>query len=125
MTTEVNPMPRGRVLIIDDKHNAFCSSALRKAYFAVTEAIDGKDVVRRLEGGNFDVVLIDVRMPEKNGLELLREVHSLSPDLPVIVMVSHLNNQFAVMRRNIERCNSYRSRSARSYSAEVSATYLV
>jgi antitoxin Phd len=98
MTSEVNPVPSGHVLLIDDKHAARAShsSTLRKAGFAVTEAKDGKDALRRMEGGSFDLVLADIRMPEKNGLELLHEVHTLSPDLPVIVIVSALNNQFAV-----------------------------
>jgi len=91
-------MPDGHVLLIDDKHAARAShsNTLRKAGFAVTEAKDGKDLLRRIEGGSFDLVLADLRMPEKNGLELLQEVHALSPDLPVIVIVSALNNQFAV-----------------------------
>ena len=90
-------MPSGHVLLIDGKHTrASHSSTLKKAGFVVTEAKDGKDALRRLEGGSFDVVLADIRMPEKNALELLQRVHTLSPDLPVIVMVSTLNKQFAL-----------------------------
>jgi prevent-host-death family protein len=91
-------MPAGHVLLIDNKQSARAShaSTLKNAGFAVTEAKDGKEALRRLAGGNFDLVLADICMPEKNGLELLREVHALSPNLPVIVMVSALNNEFAV-----------------------------
>jgi antitoxin Phd len=91
-------MPSGHVLLIDEQHAARAShsSTLRKAGFAVTEAKNSKDALRRIEGGRFDLVLADIRMPEKNGLELLQEVHTLSPDLPVIVIVSALNNQFAM-----------------------------
>jgi antitoxin Phd len=91
-------VPTGHVLLIDNKQSARAShsSTLKKAGFAVTEAKDGKEALRRLEGGNFDLVLADIRMPERNGLKLLQELHALSPDLPVIVMVSALNNQFAV-----------------------------
>ena len=91
-------MPAGHVLLIDNKQSARTShaSVLKNAGFAVTEAKDGKEALRRLTGGNFDLVLADIGMPERNGLELLQEVHALSPNLPVIVMVSALNNQFAV-----------------------------
>ena len=91
-------MPAGHVLLIDNKQSArtLHASMLKNAGFAVTEAKDGKEALRRLTGGNFDLVLADIGMPERNGLELLQEVHALSPKLPVIVMVSALNNQFAV-----------------------------
>jgi prevent-host-death family protein len=91
-------VPTGHVLLIGDKQTARAShsSTLKKAGFAVTEAKDGKEALRRLEGGGFDLILADMRMPEKNGLELLQEVHTLSPDVPVILIVSTLNNQFAV-----------------------------
>jgi antitoxin Phd len=98
MISEVNSVPSGHVLLIDDKHTTRASHSitLRKAGFEVTGAKDGKEALRRLAGGNFDLVLADIPMPERNGLELLQELHALSPDLPVIVMVSALNNQFAV-----------------------------
>jgi prevent-host-death family protein len=91
-------MPAGHLLLIDNNRSARAlhASTLKNAGFAVTEAKDGKEALRRLAGGNFDVVLTDIGMPEKNGLELLQEVHALSPNLPIIVMVSALNNQFAV-----------------------------
>jgi len=91
-------MLTGNVLIVDEEPalRATYSRALSQAGFAVTKAKAGREVLRRLEGGAFDVLLADIQMPEKNGLALLREIHALSPDLPVIVIVSELNNQFAV-----------------------------
>jgi prevent-host-death family protein len=88
----------GHVLLIDDKRTARAShsSTLKNAGFAVTEAKDGKEALLRLASGNFDVILADICMPEKNGLDLLQRLHTLSPDVPVIVMVSLRNNQFAV-----------------------------
>jgi DNA-binding NtrC family response regulator len=91
-------VPTGHVLLIGDKHNARTShsSTLKKAGFRVTEAKDGKEALRRIEGGNFDVVLADMYRPKRNGLELLQELRAFSPDVPVIVMVSELDNRFAV-----------------------------
>jgi antitoxin Phd len=91
-------MPAGNILLVDE------GSALRSAYirvlseagFAVTKAKGGSEALRLLESGAFDVLLADICMPEKDGLALLEEMHAFSPDLPVIVMVSELNNQFAV-----------------------------
>src|SRR5215831_13693224 len=91
-------MLTGNVLIAEEEPalRATYSRALSEAGFAVTKAKAGREVLRRLEGGAFDVLLADIHMPEKNGLALLQEIHALSPDLPVIVMVSQLNNRFAV-----------------------------
>ena len=91
-------MLAGNILIVEEEPalRATYSRALSRAGFAVTRAKAGREALRRLEGGAFDVLLADIQMPEKNGLALLQEIHALSPDLPVIVMVSELNNQFAV-----------------------------
>jgi two-component system nitrogen regulation response regulator GlnG len=91
-------MPTGNILLMDEDPalRAICSRGLSKAGFAVTKAKAGSETLRRLESGAFDVLLADIHMPEKDGLAFLQEIHALSPDLPVIVLVSALNNQFAV-----------------------------
>ena len=91
-------MLTGNVILVEEEPalRATYSRALSQAGFAVTKAKAGREVLRRLEGCAFDVLLADIHMPGKNGLALLQEIHVHSPDLPVIVMVSELNNQFAV-----------------------------
>lgn len=91
-------MSIGNILLMDEEPalGVTYSRGLSKAGFAVTKAKAGSDTLRRLESGTFDVLLADMHRPEKNGLALLREIHALSPDIPVIVMVSALNNQFTV-----------------------------
>jgi prevent-host-death family protein len=91
-------MLTGNILLVGDERGlgAIYARALSKAGFAVTKAKAGRDALRHLEGGAFDLLLADIHMPEKNGLALLKEIHTVSPDLPVIVMVARLNNQFTV-----------------------------
>jgi len=91
-------MPVGNILLMDEEPaaRAIYSRGLSEAGFAVTKAKAGNETLRRLESGAFDVLLADIHMPEKNGLALLEEIHAISPGLPVVVMVSKLNNQFAV-----------------------------
>jgi antitoxin Phd len=88
----------GHVLLIHDKQTPRTShsSTLKNAGFAVTEAKDGKEALLHLASGNFDVVLADIRMPESNDLELLEELRASSADVPVVVMLAKLDNQFAV-----------------------------
>ena len=90
-------MLAGNILIVEEEPalRATYSRALSRAGFAVTRAKAGREALRRLEGGAFDVLLADIQMPEKNGLALLQEIHALSPNLPVIVMVSELNSHVA------------------------------
>ena len=91
-------MPTGNILLVDLEATlpSTYSRALSGEGFSVTRAKDGNDALRQLESGNVDVLLADISMPEERGLALLRQIHALSPDVPVIVMVSELNNQFAV-----------------------------
>jgi prevent-host-death family protein len=98
MALEVPMLHAGHVLLVDDASatRPAHARALTEAGFLVTIARGGKQALRRLEKGDFDVLLADVRIPEKDGLALLEDVHAFSPDLPIVVMVSELNNQFAV-----------------------------
>jgi len=53
---------------------------------SVTEACSGKECMTILDqGGDFDAVIIDVIMPEKDGVETMREIKRSRPDLKVVV----------------------------------------
>jgi signal transduction histidine kinase/CheY-like chemotaxis protein len=73
-----------RVLVIDDEERLmqFTANALRTKLGCVVEcARNGLDAVSRLEAGEFDLVVSDVRMPHMNGVELLEWVKGHRPDL--------------------------------------------
>jgi len=75
-------------LLIDD-NDAFRKSLrriLEQLGHTVTEAGNGVDGCKVLEGGAVDVVITDVLMPEKDGLEVLREMRCRSPELRIIAM---------------------------------------
>jgi two-component system response regulator AtoC len=52
-------------------------------------ALDGDQALAKLRGERFRVILSDIQMPGVNGLELLRELQSSSPDTPVIFITGH------------------------------------
>jgi two-component system response regulator HydG len=85
------PAPGGKVLVVDDQRNMRATTAivLRTAGHAVAEAEDLAAAVRRLQAEVFDVVLTDLRMPNGDGMDLLREVRSIAPDTQVIVMTAY------------------------------------
>lgn len=64
---------------------------------AVTaEAGDGQEAMRIIQNEPCDVLLLDITMPNKSGLDVLKELHSESPKLPVLVLSMHSEDQYAV-----------------------------
>ena len=89
-----------RVLIVDD--HAMVRRGLRALLSdefggaAIGEASDARQAVEQLRKTTWDIALLDVTMPGKNGLELLKELKAGWPALPVLVLSGHTESQFAV-----------------------------
>ena len=94
MSEERTPT-KGRLLVVDDEQpqRQMLQSILERAGFEVCTAGDGKAALTVLAEQSFDLLLTDQRMPEMDGLELLRTVRqSLSTQsLPVIVLTGSSN----------------------------------
>src|SRR5881397_3346095 len=60
------------------------------------EASDGHEAIRVIASTPCDVVLLDITMPNKSGLDVLKELHAQSPRLPVLVLSMHAEDQYAV-----------------------------
>ena len=52
----------------------------------ITEAGNGQEAIEQLRAGPVDLIITDVLMPEKDGIELLRQIPEIYPGLPVIAM---------------------------------------
>ncbi|MSO21843.1 MAG: sigma-54-dependent Fis family transcriptional regulator [Acidobacteria bacterium] len=84
------PNHEGSILVVDDE------SAIREnlelllsdANYKVTLAENGTEGLKKLESEFFDLVLLDVMMPDKNGLEVLREIHLSSPETAIIMITA-------------------------------------
>jgi DNA-binding NtrC family response regulator len=77
-----------RILAIDDD-GAVCATVgviLERAGHQVVTAQDGRRGLKQLEADQFDLLLIDIFMPEMDGLETIRVVRQSRPKLPIIVM---------------------------------------
>jgi len=77
------------VLLVDDAESvrAYLVDLLEARGYEVDTAADGSSAVALIEGGaDPDVVLLDVRMPEKDGMETLEANRALSPELPVVML---------------------------------------
>lgn len=62
----------------------------------VGEAVDGHAVMERVRNVEFDVLLLDLSMPGKSGMELIRQVKSERPRLRILVLSMHAEQQYAV-----------------------------
>jgi DNA-binding NarL/FixJ family response regulator len=89
-----------RVLLVDDHAilrrglRALLSEAFAGAKFG--EASNAEEALKQLEKKAWDVALLDVTLPGKSGLDLLKELKAARPKLPVLVLSVHPEDQFAV-----------------------------
>jgi CheY-like chemotaxis protein len=83
---EIDPV--AKILVIDDEKplRAFLWAALRFAGHEVGEAGDRAEGLRALRRGSYDLVLCDLFMPVKEGIETIPEIRRDFPALPVIAM---------------------------------------
>src|SRR6201998_1465780 len=81
-------MPKGSILVVDDEIEIRGGLyALRTSEGCeVTPADTGEAGLQRLEDRPFDLMLLDVSLPDRNGLELLREIRRRDPNPPIILI---------------------------------------
>lgn len=77
-----------KLLIIDDDAIVRQNMAayLEDSGYIVEEAVDGRDGLERFRSGGADIILCDLMMPGIGGLEVLRNIHEISPETPVVVI---------------------------------------
>ena len=89
-----------RILIADD--HAIVRDGLRRILQSdpgieiAGEAVSGDEVMARVREGGYDLLLLDMSMPGKNGIELIKWVKSVRPELVVLVLSMHQEEQYAV-----------------------------
>ncbi len=87
-----------KILIVDDE--ASIRKTLREILefekYQVDEATDGLDCLVKLKQTEYDVVIMDIKMPKMDGMEALERVQLLVPDTPVIMISGHANIDTAV-----------------------------
>jgi DNA-binding NarL/FixJ family response regulator len=62
----------------------------------IGEAQNGHDVLKRVRENDFEVLLLDMSMPGKSGIELIKQVHAEKPKLRILVLSMHEEEQYAV-----------------------------
>ena len=92
-----------RILLVDDSEpvrrsvRAVLADAVSD--LAVGEAGRAAEALELVAGEPWDVVLLDLSLPDRNGMETLREIRRLRPALPVLVMSFHAEAEYAAAAR--------------------------
>ncbi|MDB4959448.1 MAG: hypothetical protein JWO36_7017 [Myxococcales bacterium] len=87
-----------RILIIDDepKLGRVVAEMLESVGHEIAHATSGRAGIDQLSAGGFEIVLTDLRMPDIDGMTVLREVRRISPGTDVVIMTAHATAQNAV-----------------------------
>ena len=87
-----------RILIVDDEAGMrdMLSILLRKEGYGVSVADRAERAIEMVAKGEFDLVMSDISMPGKSGLEVLRQTKTASPDTPVILVTAYASTESAV-----------------------------
>ena len=88
-----------RILIIDD-HSVVREGLKRiinenPGKEVTQEAADGDEALKKIKKNNLDIVILDISMPGKNGLEVLIDIKKIKPNLPVLILTMHSEEQYA------------------------------
>jgi len=112
MTQSATPFCRSNgggnsVLVVDDEEfiRALVRERLEIAGYSVGEAANGMEALDKLSASRFSILLTDIRMPEMDGISLLREATSRYPDTAGIVMSAHAELDTAVAALKIGACD--------------------
>ena len=94
-----SPEPaKKKILLIDDEAHFVAATAkrLRRRGFTVLEAGSGPEGLRLLERETVDAVVLDVGMPDMDGIQVLRELKMRFPQVQVLMLTGHGNMEVAI-----------------------------
>lgn len=91
-------MPLQKILVADDEESMrwVLSKALKRKGFSVDLAVDGRQALSMIQENNYDLAILDIRMPGINGLDLLDRIRELKNDLLVVIMTAEASMKNAV-----------------------------
>ncbi len=96
----VNTGVKIRVLIADD--HAIVREGLKQiigssgSIVVAGEAENGQQAIQQVRSGGFDVLLLDISMPDRNGIDVLKQVKKEFPSLAVLMLTMHREDQYAI-----------------------------
>ena len=89
---------KGKVFLLDDEELivAVLSKALKKEGYEINAATETNDIIDKIKSFNPDLLLMDIRMPERNGIDILRELKEDGLTTPVVMLTADDTAESAV-----------------------------
>ena len=87
-----------RILVVDDEESIrmMLRAVLEEEGYEIVEAADGPEAIKAVEQAPLDLILLDIRMTEMDGIEALAEIRKISPFVPVLMMTAYATVKTAV-----------------------------
>ena len=91
-------MPGKPVLIVDDEKNIrlTLSQSLESLELETDTAVNGEEALAKLKEKDYRLILLDLRMPGMDGMEVLRQLREIRPDIRVIIITAYGTIESAV-----------------------------
>jgi two-component system KDP operon response regulator KdpE len=92
------PIPRARILVVEDESTTrkAIARALNLSGYQADEAASGEQALAKLSAAKYDLMLLDLRMPGMDGVEVMKRVQEPYPDLLIIVLTAHATVESAI-----------------------------
>ncbi|WP_462326964.1 response regulator [Desulfobaculum sp.] len=86
-----------RILLVDDEKGYVdvLTKRLKRRGMDVTGALSGTEALRLMRGNDFDVAVLDLKMEDMDGIEVLDVFKRMAPEMPVIMLTGHGSRQAA------------------------------
>ena len=96
-----------RILVVDDEEIVIKSylRILGGGDYQVKAAHGGREALRKVEENPYDVIILDIMMPDMGGLEVLRRVKETHPNLDVITVTGLAENDTMVEAKKLSACD--------------------
>src|SRR6186997_2403021 len=98
MLPEMTPSSRGKVLVIDDELDIRegLELLLTSEGYTAELAQNATEGLQKLESGTYDLVLLDLMMPDRSGMEVLQEVRQRDRETPIFMITAYGSVEAAV-----------------------------
>ncbi len=89
---------KGIILIIDDEEGIRkgCARVLQPVGYSIDLATGFQDGLKKVQSGHYDLVLLDVMMPDGKGIDLLEPIHASDPDTVAVLITGYATVELAV-----------------------------
>src|SRR6266849_3337177 len=90
-------MSKGSILVVDDESEIRegLEVLLKSEGYGVSSAETGESGLAKLEQHPFDLLLLDVSLPDRNGLDILKEIHRRDPQLSIVLITAYVSIEMA------------------------------